>query len=128
MLPSTALCLMMVVRLLRPLLENLRSHVASGEAEVQIQQWRSYKRSFSIEARKASTIAIRTYYYPAWHLYVNRQSYPIDVSDEGTIQLSLEPGSHTVELYYQWTPSFKTGLAIGFLSLSTLVFYWIRIS
>ena len=71
-------------------------------------------------------IKIRTYYYPAWHLYVNQKPHPSTVAPDGTIQIELEPGSHIVELRYLWTGAFKLGVAISICSLSLLILLWFK--
>ncbi|OKH22034.1 hypothetical protein NIES593_13955 [Hydrococcus rivularis NIES-593] len=87
-----------------------------------------YYRRFEAIAKEPSTIRIQTYYYPAWHLYLNQKSHPIAMANDGTMELKLEPGSHEVELRYQWTPAFIAGMILSFLSATALVFLWIKSS
>jgi 6-pyruvoyl-tetrahydropterin synthase related domain len=98
----------------------------SGKASMQIDQWDSYNRVFNISATEKSLLKIRTYYYPAWHLYVNEKPHAIAVADDGTIEFKLDPGSHTVQLRYLWTNAFKIGMLFSFLSLLTLIIFWFK--
>ena len=100
--------------------------VSNGTAEIHINRWKSYKRLFNVTAASLSTIKIRTYYYPAWHLYANKKPHPIEIADDGTIQLKLAPGSYTIELRYQWTRYFTVGVVLSILSIVALVLLWIK--
>ena len=118
----------------RPLLNNSRPlppipivgkpkfSVINGQAEIQLNQWESYQRNFDVTVQESSTIRIRTYYYPAWHLYVNNQPHPINMSEDGTIKLILEKGIYQVELIYQWTQAFRIGVILSIFSLGILIY------
>jgi hypothetical protein len=108
-----------------PVIGQPRVSVLSGQAETQINQWGSYNRIFTVKAEKASTVRIRTYYYPAWHLQVNQKPHPISMSSDGTMELKLEPGIYMVELDYQWTQAFILGGVLSVLSLVALSLFWI---
>jgi hypothetical protein len=108
-----------------PVIGQPRVSVLSGKAEIQINQWESYNRMFTVKAEEASTVRIRTYYYPAWHLHVNQKPHPISMSSDGTMELKLEPGFYTVELHYQWTQAFMLGGVLSLLSLVALSLFWI---
>lgn len=109
-----------------PLIGQPPVSVISGKASIQINQWHSYNRLFNVTVEERSTIKIRTYYFPAWHLYVNSKSHPIDLADDGTMQLNLEPGSYQLQLRYQFTQFFIMGIVLSFLSVVTLVFLGIK--
>ncbi|MDJ0697943.1 hypothetical protein [Mastigocoleus sp. MO_188.B34] len=109
-----------------PTIDQASVSVKSGKASIKINQWGSYNRIFDVTADKISTIKVRTYYYPAWRLYVNKKSHPIDVSDDGTIELKLDIGSYVVELRYQWEQAFIVGIVLSILSIAILVLYWIK--
>jgi hypothetical protein len=122
----------------RPFLKNHRSSppvpvigqppvsVVTGKAAIQINQWNSYNRRFQLTVEENSVIRIRTYYYPAWHLYVNKKNHSIDVSDDGTMELKLEPGFYEVELHYQWTRYFTVGVVLSLFSILALVLFWLK--
>ena len=101
--------------------------VVEGKAKMQLYQWKSYQRNFEVVAEETSVIIIRTYYYPAWHLYVNNQPYPINTSDDGTIKINLEKGNYQLALIYQWTSAFKLGVILSILSCLLLILYWLKI-
>ncbi|ACB50778.1 putative membrane protein [Crocosphaera subtropica ATCC 51142] len=105
-----------------PLQGQPKLSVMSGEANIEIEQWKSYHRVFSVRVEKSSKLRIRLYYYPAWHLYINQKSSPITMSKDGTIELQLDPGFYNVELRYQWTLAFTIGVIVSFLSFATLIF------
>ncbi|NEP91938.1 MAG: hypothetical protein F6K25_00780 [Okeania sp. SIO2G4] len=120
------------VREYRPLLEGDRSppdpkigeaplSVIEGDAKIRLLDWESYKRIFSVDTNENSVVRIRTYIYPAWNLYVNQENYPIEVLSDGTIGISLEPGSYMVELKYERTWAFTLGLILSTFSVLTLL-------
>jgi len=106
---------------------NPKISILSGKAQFQIEKWHSYQRKFQINVQEKCLIEIKSYYYPAWHLFVNKQLRPILVSQDATIQVQLEQGAYQVELRYLWTKAFKIGTTMSILSLLIfLKFYaWI---
>ncbi len=110
-----------------PVIGQPQLSIIKGQASIEINHWGSYNRMFNVTAEELSTIRVRTYYYPAWHLYVNQKSRPIDISEDGTMKLTLEPGSYAVELRYQWTRAFTLGVALSVLSLITLSLFGIKL-
>ncbi|MEA5533138.1 6-pyruvoyl-tetrahydropterin synthase-related protein [Crocosphaera sp. XPORK-15E] len=103
-----------------PIIGQPKVSVLRGQANVKILLWDSYQRIFKVTAQAPSTIRIRTYYYPAWHLYINQESHPIIMSDDGTMEFKLEPGFYEVELRYQWTPALIGGAILSILSVIVL--------
>ena len=110
----------------KPIKGQPRFSLIDGKAKIKLQQWGSYNRLLKVTAEEASTIRIRTYYYPAWHLYINDKSHPINVLDDGTIGVKLEPGFSLIELRYQWTSIFILGTIISLISIVTLFLFWIK--
>ena len=109
-----------------PIIGQSRFSVINGQANIQLNQWKSYQRNFDITVQEVSIIRIRTYYYPAWHLYVNNVPHPINMSEDGTIIFNLQPGSYDVKLLYQWTSAFKIGVILSILSFLFLTLYWFK--
>ncbi|MEA5533420.1 6-pyruvoyl-tetrahydropterin synthase-related protein [Crocosphaera sp. XPORK-15E] len=106
-----------------PVMGQPRISLINGQAEIQIDQWSSYERIFKITAAEASTIRVRTYYYPAWHLYLDQKPHPIVMADDGTIKFQLEPGVYQVHLRYQRTPAFILGGILSILSIILLIIF-----
>ena len=94
-----------------------------GKGNITIEKWGSYQRRFNIKVDQPSLFKIRTYYYPAWHLYLNQKPHPIKQLEDGTIGFNLASGFHELELRYQWTLAFTIGVGI---SLLTIVFLLIN--
>ena len=110
-----------------PILGQPKLTVIKGKAKIELYQWKSYQRNFKIVAEELSNIRVRTYYYPAWHLYVNSKPYPIDIFDNGTISFTVEPGNYSVQLVYQKTLAFTWGIIISILSSLIVFIYWINV-
>jgi hypothetical protein len=43
------------------------------------------------------------------------------MSNDGTMQFQLEPGIYAVELNYQWTSAFKSGILLSIVSIFALI-------
>ncbi len=104
-----------------PLVGQPKVSVINGKSTVEIEEWKSYQRILKVTVETPSIIRLRLYYYPAWHLYVNQNNYKMDVFDDGTIGIKLQPGSYSLELRYQWTPIFMLGVVLSFLSIIALI-------
>ncbi|MEA5508405.1 hypothetical protein VB715_01365 [Crocosphaera sp. UHCC 0190] len=104
-----------------PIPNQPRFSVTKGKATIELLQWKSYERVLEINVEKESRINIRTYNYPAWHLYVNQKSHPIDTANNGTIDFKLAPGFYKIELIYQWTSAFILGIILSLFSLTILI-------
>ncbi|PZO14335.1 MAG: hypothetical protein DCF25_15035 [Leptolyngbya foveolarum] len=104
-----------------------RVEVSQGEAKVKIADWRSYHRQLEIDAQEPSTVILRTYRYPAWHLYVNGSAHPIEPASDGRIQFRLPTGQYEVALVYEQTLAFKLGLVVSGLSAIAFIglgYHW----
>lgn len=111
-----------------PQLNEPKMSVLEGNANIEIKKWASHTREFNINVNEPSTLRIRTYYYPAWHLEMNNQSHDINILDDGTIGFNLTPGNYQGKLTYQLTPAFKLGLLCSILSLiATILLYFKKI-
>ncbi|NEQ74488.1 MAG: hypothetical protein F6K23_16480 [Okeania sp. SIO2C9] len=110
----------------KPIPGQPRISILKGEALIKLDQWHSYNRIFNVSATEDTNLKIRTFYYPAWRLYVNDKPYPIIVSDDGTIELKLNPGDYTVRLFYSWTYPFLVGVIISIFSIIILASYWYK--
>ena len=108
-----------------PIIGQPRVSVIQGTATVEIQSWNSYQRLLKIDAEESSTIRIRTYFYPAWHLYLNEVSYPINVLSDGTIGFKLSPGYYVVKLNYQHTFAFIVGIIFSTISILLMIALWV---
>ncbi|GFZ91252.1 hypothetical protein [Okeania sp. KiyG1] len=110
----------------KPIARQPHISILKGEALIKLDQWHSYNRIFNVSATEDTHLKIRTFYYPAWHLYVNNKPYPRIVSDDGTIELKLNPGEYTVKLFYSWTYPFFVGIIISVFSIIILATYWYK--
>ncbi len=103
-----------------PIKDQPRVTVATGQAAVTIDQWQGYQRQLSVTVTEPAELHFRTYYYPAWHAYVNNIETPVQLTDDGLIGLTLAPGNYTVQLRYQSTAAMQVGTVISLISLACL--------
>ena len=106
-----------------PIIGQPKVSIIHGQADIEIKQWQSYHRIFEANITQQATIKIRTYYYPAWQLYVDNNPYSIKQDEDGMIAFDLEEGQYTIELKYQKTKSFIAGIAISLCSVIILIGY-----
>lgn len=111
-----------------PILGQPKLAVVEGKAKIELERWKSYERKFQVVAEETSTIRVRTYYYPAWHLYVNDRPYSIGILDDGTISFTVKPGNYSAKLVYQKTFAFTVGILVSLLSSLILLIYWLTIT
>jgi hypothetical protein len=109
----------------QPLLRQPLFSWEQGKGEVKIKRWDSWHRELQIRATESSTIKIRTYYYPAWQLLANKQSYPLQMAEDGRIKFNLAPGFYRIELIYGWTWAFAIGVFISISCLFVLLLTWL---
>ena len=110
-----------------PLLGKPKFAVVNGNAVIEVIQWQSYQRILQAKVVEKSDIQIRTYHYPAWHLYVNDRPHSTEISEDGTILFTLQPGSYTLKLLYQHTSAFTLGIIASLVSLLILLLFWLGI-
>ncbi|NET42221.1 6-pyruvoyl-tetrahydropterin synthase-related protein [Okeania sp. SIO2B3] len=110
----------------KPLLDQPPVSIVQGKGLIEVDQWSSYNRIFSVSATEDTNLKIGTFYYPAWRLYVNNLPYPMIVSNDGTIELKLNPGDYTVRLFYSWTYPFLVGMITSIISIIILGIYWYK--
>lgn len=99
--------------------------IVSGEATVTAIDESGARQSYLIDAPDASTIKLRTLYFPGWVARVDGALTEIKPSTEGNIQFSVEPGSHTLSLSFEDTWPRKAGKlvsAAGVLVLIVMLF------
>lgn len=106
-----------------PLLNQPRISVTQGQGTIDLVKWHSDQRVFDIDVTEKSTINIRTYNYPAWHLYVNQNRLPIETAQNGTINFQLTPGFYRVKLIYQWTSALILGSILSLISFTLLILF-----
>lgn len=111
-----------------PKIGQAKISVVNGDALINIKQWLSYERKFDVEANTSSIIKLRTYFYPAWHLYLNDKLYPIEMAEDGTILFRLNPGSYQFKLIYKITNSFLLGIIVSIVSIFSLfvLFFYLK--
>ena len=106
-----------------PIMGKPPVEIMKGKVSLNLENWGSYRRKFEVKADNKARLRIRTYYYPAWNLYVDGEHVPMIIPADGTMEFTVEPGSHQVELCYQWTKNFKIGVLLSILSLVALVVF-----
>lgn len=86
-------------------------------AKIQVEQWTTEHRRFSVTASQPITLALRLIEYPAWHVEVNGAAAHTDASpDTAQMLLALAPGDNRVEIRFDHTPDRTVGNALSIFS------------
>ena len=65
---------------------------------------------------------MNTFYFPGWTVTVDGRNWPAAPSrPQGLIELTLEPGTHRVEVRWTDTPLRRWSTALSFLALGLLL-------
>ncbi|MBD2078389.1 hypothetical protein H6G01_00410 [Leptolyngbya sp. FACHB-17] len=99
--------------------------VTPPAASIELKEWKSLYRSFKVTTPTPAIVRLRTYYYPAWQARANQKNLPIEMANDGTIELKLPAGTSDVKLWYGWTPVFTIGVVLSSLSAIAIVSFWI---
>jgi hypothetical protein len=87
---------------------------AATEPQISIQQWTAERKIFSVTATQRTTLALRLLHYPAWKLEVDgRVSEPSIDPENGRMLVTLEAGTHRVEVHFVRTVDRTVGGAIS---------------
>ncbi|MFY9574286.1 MAG: 6-pyruvoyl-tetrahydropterin synthase-related protein [Blastocatellia bacterium] len=106
---------------------NLRSElwktawlIESGDAEVRAIDDTGIEQSYSVNAATHSVIMFRTLYFPGWVSRVDGKQTEVVSSEDGHIQLNLEPGDHSLTLSFEDTKPRTAGKVASGISLLIL--------
>lgn len=97
------------------------ARVDSGDSEVVAIDDIGIKQSYSVIATTESVITLRPLYFPGWVAGVDGTPVTIRPSEEGNIQLTVEPGRHILTLAFADTWPRTLGKAISAFSCVILV-------
>ncbi len=92
-----------------------------GAGTVSVTTLKSYLHEFSTDAPEHITFKMRTYYYPAWHLYMDGKAVELKVANDGELLITAPSGKHRFQLKYEYTPAFQWGIALSLLSATALL-------
>jgi uncharacterized membrane protein len=91
--------------------------VKTGETAVQVIDGEGSHQAYTLNAKTASTLAIRTLYFPGWAVRVDEKPGEISPSEEGYIQFNVEPGEHRLTVDFEDTRPRTAGKIISCISL-----------
>jgi 6-pyruvoyl-tetrahydropterin synthase related domain len=91
--------------------------IESGDADVAATDDSGIKQSYSFKAGTESVIAIRPLYFPGWVSRVDGKQIDVGPSADGHIQITVEPGEHTLTLSFEDTRPRTAGKLVSAFSL-----------
>lgn len=95
-----------------------------GEGFVIIHQWKYGYRNLQIQVGEpGGSIALRTFAYPGWAIWIDGKRRQPGIHGDGRIQIDLPTGQHKIKLVYQGTAAEQWGswLSWGSLALSLVI-------
>jgi hypothetical protein len=102
------------------------AHIESGSCEVQAIDDVGIKQNYLVSAKAESVVTIRPLYFPGWIARVDGAKVQVAPSAEGNIQLTIEPGEHSVALSFEDTWPRTLGKLVSALSFACFVFLFMR--
>src|SRR5215218_952532 len=78
-----------------------REKVSAGERSVEISDWRTLERTFSVGPGEPRDLRIATFYYPRWAAEVNGRSVPVSMEADGTILIPVTAEPASVRLFFE---------------------------
>lgn len=90
---------------------------ASGNGKMKIISNEFLDKQFSFELVSDSVIQINTLYFPGWEVREGKQLVNIDYTKNGTIQVPLAQGRHTIRVTFTETPIRKLADTVSLVSL-----------
>lgn len=106
---------------LRSELWRTPARVDSGDCDVVAFYDVGIKQSYSVTAATESVITLRPLYFPGWVAAVDGKPVTIRPSEEGNIQLTVEPGTHALSLAFEDTSPRSLGKAVSAISCLMLI-------
>ena len=99
-----------------------RAHLASGNGQVSITEWKPEHRSLQVELASSDTLQIRTFNFPGWTATLDdRPCEILTGAPLGNIELELQAGTHHISLDFRDTTARRIGRIASLLSLVTLL-------
>lgn len=77
--------------------------------------------TFDIDASEKSLVLVNTAYFPGWTVKIDGAKAPINYKDSGLIQFQVNPGKHSISVYFTETSLRLATDIISFTSLILLV-------
>lgn len=106
---------------LRTELWKTPARVDRGNSEVVPIDEAGIRQSYAVIATTDSVVTLRPLYFPGWVAAVNGKPVAVRPSEEGNIQLTIEPGRHALTLVFEDTWPRTLGNAISAISCLILV-------
>jgi hypothetical protein len=88
------------------------------DAHVQISEWSTERKVFSVQAREKVTLAIRLLNYPAWDVSIDGQPATAESFDRnGQMLINVPEGEHGIDVRFRRTRDRMIGGVISAVSL-----------
>jgi hypothetical protein len=84
-------------------------------------RWQYLEKDFTVSMDKAGTVTVNTLYFPGWIASVDGREVPINYREDGSIHISVLPGSHAVRVWFTDTPVRKVADVLSLISVAVLV-------
>lgn len=106
---------------LRSELWRTPARVDRGDCNVVALDDGGIKQSYSVTATTESVVTLRPLYFPGWVAAVDGTPVTVRPSEEGNIQLMVEPGTHALTLAFEDTWPRSLGKAVSAISCLILI-------
>lgn len=93
-----------------------REKVSAAGRTVEIAEWQTLERRFSVEAGEPQVVRVATFYYPHWYAQVDDVDVPVSMGADGTINLPVPAGDVSVRLFFREPLPVRAANWISFLA------------
>jgi len=101
-------------------LEGTPARITTGDAGLQAIDETGIRQSYTVDARTESTVEFRTLYFPGWNARIDGRQAQIGPNKNGHLEVTCEPGAHTLTLSFEDTWPRTLGKTVSGLSLLIL--------
>jgi hypothetical protein len=92
-----------------------------GAGSISVSSLKSYLHKFTTDSPSHLTFKMRTYNYPAWHLYMDGHQVELKTASDGQMLVTAPGGKHRFQLRYESTQAFLSGCVLSIFSVAALL-------
>jgi hypothetical protein len=99
--------------------------IMDGIADIKIEQNKSNRLFFTLDATKSGRIRVNTVYYPGWNMYVDKVPQDMETHN-GLMETVFQKGRHEYNFIFSDTPFRKVSNTISIISGVFIIFILIK--
>lgn len=93
------------------------------DTNITLVDWKSHLRSFEVFSSTGHEIALRTFYFPGWNVYIDEKKSDIRLQNPGKFVFYVPAGKHQIIARFEDTSIRKTSFYISLIALLIYLYY-----